>query len=68
MINRINLGEGRGKCHEDCKGVGLVVYDHHLMKKKGYRKYVGRVYEEGKKAGTKVLAASGLLCKRAANR
>ena len=63
MMNRVNLGRAVENAARIVResGARLVIYDHHLMRKKGYMKYVGKVYEEGRRAGTKVLAASELL-------
>jgi hypothetical protein len=63
MLNRINLNravENAVRIIRD-SGSELIIYDHHLMRKKGYDKYMEKVYYEAKKAGVRLLAASELL-------
>ena len=63
MLNRINLNRAVENVIRIIRDSGseLIIYDHHLMRKKGYNKYMERVYQEAEKVGVKLLAASQTL-------
>jgi hypothetical protein len=63
MLNRINLNRAIENVIGIIRDSGseLIIYDHHLMRKKSYERYMGKVYREAEKAGVKLLAASQIL-------
>ncbi len=60
MLNRINLNravENAKRIIKESKAE-FIIYDHHLMREKGYMRYVGDVFREARKEGVKLIAAS----------
>ncbi len=67
MLNRVNLMravENMVYILESCRGLELVIYDHHLLRERRWRERVAPVLEASRRTGVPVLTAAECLGSR----